>query len=82
MSIQVHEQACRGCQMCVDACPTKVFTFDGATAKVKVAVVEDCIGCMSCKYICPSGALQHAGFHDVKNFYRDLDFSRRMERFL
>ena len=32
--------------------------------------------------VCPSGALRHDDYHVVKNFYRDLVFSRRMERFL
>ncbi|MBI5509659.1 MAG: 4Fe-4S binding protein [Deltaproteobacteria bacterium] len=84
MSVQVtiREEACRGCQMCVDVCPTKVFTYDDAAAKARVSGVEDCIACLSCVYLCPSMAINEAGYTAVKNFYRDLDFSRRMERFL
>jgi len=38
--------------------------------------------CLSCAYLCPSGALDHTDDRVVRNFYRDLDFSQRMERFL
>ena len=82
VTIEIREQACRGCQMCVDVCPTQVFDFDAASQQANVRDVADCIGCLSCAYLCPSGALKHGGFYVVKNFYRDVEFSRRMERFL
>ena len=68
--------------MCVDVCPTDVFVFDSEAAKAKVAEVEDCIECLSCAYICPSGAITHTDYHVVKNFFRDVSFSRRIESFL
>ncbi len=82
LTIQIREDGCRGCQMCVDVCPTKVLSYDAARAKARVDVPEDCIACLSCRYLCPSGALVHEGYEPVKNFYRDVDFSRRMEKFL
>jgi Fe-S-cluster-containing hydrogenase component 2 len=80
--IELHEQACRGCEMCVDICPTDVLVFDSTTHKASVAEAEDCIGCLSCAYLCPSRAIQHGGHHVVRNFYRDVDFCARMEKFL
>ena len=68
--------------MCVDICPTDVFSMNAEGEKAVVQEAEDCIACLSCAYVCPSGALRHADYHEVKNFYRDLDFSRRVERFL
>ncbi|QOX78565.1 4Fe-4S binding protein [Trichlorobacter lovleyi] len=82
VEITVHEQACRGCEMCVDICPTKVFTFDEEKRLCTVGHAEDCIACLSCAFICPSGAITHANYHQVKNFYRDLEFSKRMGKFL
>jgi len=82
LTIDIRDQACRGCQMCVDICPTKVFDYDETAKQAVVREAADCIACLSCAYLCPSGALQHADYHVVRNFYRDLDFSRRMERFL
>lgn len=80
--IDIHNESCRGCEMCVDICPTDVFAFDASTHKATVQKVEDCIGCLSCAFICPSGAISNPNVHQVKNFYRDLDFCRRVERFL
>jgi NAD-dependent dihydropyrimidine dehydrogenase PreA subunit len=68
--------------MCVDVCPTDVVVFNPSTRKAEVKKVEDCIACLSCAYLCPSGAVTHENYHEVKNFYRDLDFSLRCERFL
>lgn len=82
VTVEIHESSCRGCRMCVDVCPTRVFTFDEEKGRAVVGEAEDCIACLSCAYDCPSGAITHAQFHEVKNFYRDLDFCRRMEKFL
>jgi ferredoxin len=82
LEINVHEQACRGCEMCVDICPTAVFEFDADKRLCVVKHADDCIACLSCAYICPSGAITHSGCHMVKNFYRDLEFCGKMEKFL
>ena len=82
VSMTVREDACRGCEMCVDVCPTDVLSFKTDNRKAVVERVEDCIACLSCSYLCPSGAISHESYHEVKNFYRDLDFSLRFERFL
>ena len=82
VEMTIQEKACRGCQLCLDVCPTDCFTFDEATRKAKVEILENCIVCRSCAYICPSGAISHDNYHEVKNFYRNVEFSRRMEKFL
>jgi NAD-dependent dihydropyrimidine dehydrogenase PreA subunit len=78
----INDKACRGCQLCVDVCPTECFSFDVNTRKAGVAALENCIACLSCAFICPAGAIIHKNHHEVKNFYRDIEFSRRMEKFL
>jgi NAD-dependent dihydropyrimidine dehydrogenase PreA subunit len=82
LEMTIHENSCRGCQLCLDVCPTDCFVFDEQTQKAKVAVVENCIACLSCAYICPSTAIRHKDYHQVKNFYRNVEFSSRMEKFL
>ncbi len=82
VEITVHDQACRGCEICVDICPTKVFRFNEEKRLCEVDHAEDCIACLSCAYLCPSGAISHANYHAVKNFYRDREFSQRMGKFL
>ena len=82
VKIEIQESACRACRLCVEVCPTKVFTFDEGKARATLGEAEDCIACLSCAYDCPSGAIRHADYHEVKNFYRDLNFCQRMEKFL
>ena len=80
--ITIDENACRACQFCVDECPTDVFAMDAAGDKAQIVATENCLGCYSCIYLCPSLAIEHEGFHLVPNFYRTLDHSRRLEKFL
>jgi ferredoxin len=82
MEISIHRQACRGCELCVDVCPTNVFSFNQQNRICEVEHVEDCIACLSCTYICPSHAISHTGHHVVKNFYRDSEFCKRVGKFL
>lgn len=82
LEMTINDKACRGCQLCLDVCPTECFSFDTNTGKAGVAIIENCIACLSCAFICPSGAINHKNIHEVKNFYRNIEFSRRMEKFL
>jgi len=82
IEIKISENGCRGCQMCVDICPTEVFAYDEKTKQASVKEPEDCFGCLTCSYLCPSAAITHEGYETVKNFYRDIEFSRRVEKFL
>jgi NAD-dependent dihydropyrimidine dehydrogenase PreA subunit len=82
LEMTIHEKGCRGCRMCLDVCPTDCFIFDEEKQKAVVDEVANCIACLSCAYICPSQAISHANIPVVKNFYRNLIFSRRMEKFL
>lgn len=82
ISMRVKEEACRGCELCVDVCPTKVLGFDAGRHKAVVLEPGECIGCLSCSYLCPAQALHHEGVPLVRNFYRDSAFIERTERFL
>ena len=82
LEITVHEQSCRGCELCIDICPTKVFELDPQKRLCVVKQADDCIACLSCAYICPSNAITHTDYHAVKNFYRDAEFCQRMGKFL
>jgi NAD-dependent dihydropyrimidine dehydrogenase PreA subunit len=80
--IEIHANACRGCRECVDICPTDVFELDEQSHESRVINADDCIACLSCAYVCPAGAITHADYHAVKNFYRDLSFCQTMEKYL
>jgi 2-oxoglutarate ferredoxin oxidoreductase subunit delta len=56
--IVVNREWCKGCYLCLDACPKKVFEKDdGFNAKgyqpVRAAQPEECTGCRACTVICP-----------------------------
>lgn len=82
LEMVIHDKACRGCHLCLDVCPTECFAYDDETNKATVKSVANCIACLSCAYICPSGAITHSNYHVVGNFYRNIFFSKRMEKFL
>ncbi|MBN2526862.1 MAG: 4Fe-4S dicluster domain-containing protein [Deltaproteobacteria bacterium] len=82
VEILIKKEACRGCQICAEICPTDVLEYNAAEQKVFVKNAADCIACLSCTYICPSSAISQQDFHNVKNFYRDLEFSVKAKRYL
>jgi len=65
----VNEDLCRGCGICVEACPYKAIELkevDRFGQKVLVANVNEalCKGCGSCSAACLNGAIGHLGFTD------------------
>ena len=62
-AIVVDTERCKGCALCVEACPYDVIAL--AQQKVNVhgyryveAVVPDaCVGCTSCAIVCPDGCI-------------------------
>ena len=61
--IIVDEKVCKGCGMCVHACPLKIIALDKSRLNAKgyhPAVVSDmgqCIGCAMCALMCPDCAI-------------------------
>jgi 2-oxoglutarate ferredoxin oxidoreductase subunit delta len=55
-TIEINERYCKGCHICVEFCPTRVFAMKGFTASV--INLEACIGCMQCELRCPDFAVK------------------------
>jgi 2-oxoglutarate ferredoxin oxidoreductase subunit delta len=60
--IEVNERFCKGCELCVNACPPKVLGLDMSRLTPKgyhpaMIVAEGCTGCAICAIACPEAAI-------------------------
>jgi 2-oxoglutarate ferredoxin oxidoreductase subunit delta len=60
--VEVSEKYCKGCEVCVAACPQEVLGLmqDHITAKgyhPAALIAEGCTGCGVCAVVCPEAAI-------------------------
>jgi 2-oxoglutarate ferredoxin oxidoreductase subunit delta len=60
--VEITESFCKGCDICIEFCPTDVFEKSGKLNRKGyyvpvVARVEDCTGCLLCDLLCPEMAI-------------------------
>jgi 2-oxoglutarate ferredoxin oxidoreductase subunit delta len=60
--IKINENLCKGCDICIEFCPTDVFEKSGKLNRrgyylPVVARVEECTGCRLCDLLCPELAI-------------------------
>jgi ferredoxin len=82
IDVRIQDRGCRGCTLCVDLCPVDVFDFDEGRQLALVARAQDCIGCLSCRYACPSACIEVDGIEELRPFHRFEGHARLIERFL
>ena len=62
-AVVVNTERCKGCNLCVVACPSDVLELHPREVNVALRLdrFEDlpdaCIGCASCGLVCPDGCL-------------------------
>lgn len=62
--VTIHEDVCKGCGLCVHACPKGVLAISKDKLNQKgynpaeVANPDDCIGCAMCAVMCPDVAIK------------------------
>ena len=62
-AIVVNEERCKGCSLCVVACPKDVIALTDRKVNVNgypfaiVARPDECIGCTACGIVCPDGCI-------------------------
>lgn len=55
--VKVDENACTGCEVCVESCPMDVLRMDEVKGKAYPAFLEDCQICFLCQMDCPREAI-------------------------
>ncbi len=60
--IEIDGDLCKGCNICIEFCPTGVFQESGKLSKRGyylpiIADIEKCPGCMLCELLCPELAI-------------------------
>ena len=61
--IVVDTERCKGCALCVEACPKKIVQLTGKNVNKKgypyaIQTEEDaCNGCTACAIVCPDGCI-------------------------
>ena len=56
-AIVVDTGRCKGCSLCVEACPQHVIALAEKKVNVEAAVPDACVGCTSCAIVCPDGCI-------------------------
>ena len=63
-AVTVNTDRCKGCNLCVVACPSKVLALQKKEVNnlgyhfAYMAQPDNCIGCQSCSLVCPDACIE------------------------
>ena len=60
-TISVQVEMCKGCELCIDACPQESMALSKEINKkgyhYAVLVKDNCTGCVNCALVCPDAVI-------------------------
>lgn len=62
--VYFNQECCKGCTLCVEACPLKIIALDSSKINSKgynpadVTDMDKCIGCTNCATMCPDEVIE------------------------
>lgn len=60
-SITVGQEVCKGCELCISACPQESIGLSDRINSIGyrfvVLIKDNCTGCTNCALVCPEGAI-------------------------
>jgi 2-oxoglutarate ferredoxin oxidoreductase subunit delta len=61
-AIVVDRERCKGCNLCITACPTQVIALHREVNSkgynyAFMQQADACIGCVNCGWVCPDGCI-------------------------
>ena len=59
--VMIFNLWCKGCRLCVEFCPTGVFTFNSVEGRPVITCPENCTACHWCDTHCPDLAIVVTG---------------------
>jgi 2-oxoglutarate ferredoxin oxidoreductase subunit delta len=66
VQIEIYQDLCKGCKLCINACPKSVLQVSNRRGKQgylipEVVKIDSCTVCRQCEYTCPDMALEVIG---------------------
>ena len=59
--IEVNEMYCKGCELCIEACPQESIQLSQGINKqgyhYAVLIKDNCTGCTNCALVCPDAVI-------------------------
>jgi len=79
--ISIDEEKCKGCSLCLKACPANSIMMSDKKARMKPIRgnlfrdpgISQCMGCGDCTALCPADAISISSSYKWTRFFKTID---------